>query len=503
MNLTPDLIAGFVGSVLVSGFDEPTPIPAFHHDLWELCCSKDRFVAAAAPRGHAKSTAVTLSYTLASVLFRESKFVIIVSDTEAQSTMFLGNIKQQLSTNEDLIALFGIKKGLKGVEFVKDTETDVIVALEDGYMFRIMAKGAEQKLRGMNWDNTRPDLIVCDDLENDELVQNKERREKFRRWFNAALLPSLSPKGKVRMVGTVLHMDSLLNSKMPQAWSKWTVVDGLKMYSTRPFQPWKAVKWQAHNEDFSKVLWPERFNKDYFEKLREDYRQQGLGDLYSQEYLNEPIDETLAFFKKKDFLPRTNEDKNKNLNYYITVDLAISEKETADYSVFLIAGMDEDRYLHIVDVIRERMDGREIVNTILELQERYKPIAIGIEEMQVSKAIGPFLREEMLKQGIFPSLHSLKTMNKDKIFRARSIQARLRARSIKFAKEEDWYGAFEDELSKFPRDKHDDQVDCFAYLGIMLDKLVEAPTREEIEDELWEEEYHSSSLMGRSVMTGY
>ena len=28
-------------------------------------------------------------------------------------------------------------------------------------------------------------------------------------------------------------------------------------------------------------------------------------------------------------------------------------------------------------------------------------------------------------------------------------------------------------------------------------------TKEEIEDELWEEEYHSSSLMGRSVMTGY
>ena len=103
--------------------------------------------------------------------------------------MFLGNIKQQLSTNEDLIALFGIKTGLKGVEFVKDTETDVIVALEDGYMFRIMAKGAEQKLRGMNWDNTRPDLIVCDDLENDELVQNKERREKFRRWLMLLYYP--------------------------------------------------------------------------------------------------------------------------------------------------------------------------------------------------------------------------------------------------------------------------------------------------------------------------
>lgn len=416
--------------------------------------------------------------------------------------MFLGNIKQQLSTNEHLIELFGIKKGEKGVEFSKDTETDVIVDCTDGHRFRIMAKGAEQKLRGMNWENTRPDLIICDDLENDELVLNKERRDKFKRWFNAALLPSLSPKGRVIMVGTILHMDSLLNQKMPQSWSKWTKQVGLKMFSVKPFQPWKSVKWRAHNDDLTEFLWPERFNKEYFENLREDYRNQGIGDLYSQEYLNEPIDESLAFFKRKDFLPRTDADKKKTLNYYITVDLAISEKETADYSVFLIAGMDEDRYLHIVDVVRERLDGREIVNTILDLEERYKPIAIGIEEMQVSKAIGPFLREEMINRGIFPHIHNLKTMNKDKIFRARSIQARLRARSIKFAKEEDWYGTFEDELTKFPRDKHDDQVDCFAYLGIMLDKLVEAPTKEEIEEEEYEREYKSFAY-GQSSMTGY
>ena len=72
--LTKDLIKGLVGSCLVKGFDGSKAIPDFHEEMWELCCSDARYVAIAAPRGHAKSTSITLSYTLASFLFRERSF---------------------------------------------------------------------------------------------------------------------------------------------------------------------------------------------------------------------------------------------------------------------------------------------------------------------------------------------------------------------------------------------------------------------------------------------
>ena len=81
IELTKDLIKGFVGSCLVSGFDGSKAIPPLHEEMLDLCCSKHKYIAIAAPRRHAKSTAVTLSYTLASVLFRQSKFVVIVSDS--------------------------------------------------------------------------------------------------------------------------------------------------------------------------------------------------------------------------------------------------------------------------------------------------------------------------------------------------------------------------------------------------------------------------------------
>lgn len=505
MKLTAEVISGFVGGVLAGRFDGQSATPEFHKECWDLCSSDEKFVAIAAPRGHAKSTAVTLGYGLATLLFRQRKFMLLVSDTESQASLFLGTFKQELQDNNELIDLFGIKRAENGlVKFIKDSETDIIVECEDGHRFRIIAKGAEQKLRGLIWNGSRPDIIMCDDMENDELVMNKERRDKMRRWFKGALLPCRSDNGVVRIVGTILHMDSLLERLMPNDSDKLTVRDGLKTYSTRRGM-WKAVKYRAHNEDFSQLLWPSKKSAHEFQMLFEEAVKDGTTDIYSQEYLNYPIDESVSFFKKADFLKISEEDKTKKLNYYITADLAISESEKADYSVFIVAGVDENKVIHIKDVIRERIDGRDIVETLLALERVYEPEAIGIEEMQVSKAIGPFLREEMIRSNTYPTLIPLKPGGKDKVTRGRSIQARMRAHGVKFDKEADWYGNFENECLTFPRGKHDDQVDAYAYLGLMLDKLIEAPTKEEMDEDEYRDELaeHSDGANGRNRYTGY
>lgn len=506
MKLNPTVIEGFVGSVLSAKFDNATQTPDFHKEGWKLFTSKERYVAMAAPRGHAKTTGMTVSYGLATLLFRERKFMLLVSDTETQAALFLGFFKEQLQENQALIELFGLKRNDKGVvQFIKDTETDIIVEFEDGHKFRVIAKGAEQKLRGLIWNGTRPDIILCDDMENDELVMNKDRREKMRRWFYSALLPCRSANGIVRVVGTILHMDSLLERLMPKPYDRWSHQDGLKLWSEKRLNGWCSVKYKAHNDDFSLILWPTRFDKTELQQIRANYIGQGLPDVYSQEYLNIPLDESVAYFKRGDFLAMDEEDKKMPVKYYITVDLAISEESRADYSVFIIAGVDENRRIFIKQVIRERLDGREIVDTLIQLQRIYDPEIVGIEEMQVSKAIGPFLNEEMLRQNVFLSLFKLKHGGKDKIARARSIQARMRAKTVKFDKSADWYQSLEDEMTRFPRDTHDDQVDAMAYLGMLLHQVVEAPTLQEIEEEEYEDELRSADAgeYGRSQLTGY
>jgi predicted phage terminase large subunit-like protein len=506
MYLTPDVIQGFSSSLLQKTFDSPVQSPDCHYEWWKLFCDPAPMVAIAAPRMHAKTTALTHTYTLAAVLFRERRYVLVVSDTISQAVQFLGDIKKELLENDQIRSLFKIK------EFIKETEDDFICLCEDGHTFRVSAKGSEQKVRGLKWNNLRPDLIVCDDLENDEIVLNKERRMKFKRWFYGALLPCRSYKGIVRYVGTILHNDSLLESVMPKRSDKYTIVEPLKMYSTKKKPSWVAVKYRAHTNDLSEFLWPERYDKEFFVTKRQEYVDQGLPDVYSQEYLNIPIDETLSYFRRNDFLDFTDEDRTllqksdwkKHFNFYIGSDLAVSQAETADFSVFVIGGTNEDGLLYIFRVIRERMDSQEIVETMLSLQRIYDPMAVSMEKGQIEKSIGPFLRQRMLETGDFINLIPL-SPSTDKPTRARSIQARTRAGAVKIDKRQDWYMDFEEEAMLFPRGKNDDQVDAYAYLGLILDKFVEAPTQNEIAQQEYDEALEESdiNLQGRNELTGY
>jgi predicted phage terminase large subunit-like protein len=165
--------------------------------------------------------------------------------------------------------------------------------------------------------------------------------------------------------------------------------------------------------------------------------------------------------------------------------------------------MDEAGILHIRNVIRARMDGAEIVETLIALQRTYEPVAFGIEDMQVTKAIGPYLNREMIERNTFLNIVLMKPHKSDKLTRAQAIRARMRAGGVKFDRGSDWYSTLEDEVLSFPRSRHDDQVDALAYLGLLLEKMIDAPTREEIEEEHYRDELEDSGPDGRDEVTGY
>ena len=506
--LTVDVIAGFSASLLQKNFDGAVDSPECHREWWSLFCNPHQQVAIAAPRRHAKTTAVTQTCTLAAVCFREREYVLIVSDTITQANQFLGDIKKELLDNEPLRNLFKIK------ELIKDSEDDLICVCTDGHMFRITAKGAEQKIRGLKWNNKRPDLIICDDLENDEIVLNKERRAKFKRWFYASLMPCRSYKGIVRYVGTILHNDSLLEGVMPRKGDKYTDDTPLKTFSTKDPKKlaWLSVKYRAHNPDFTKLLWPEHYTADWFKVMRQQHIDDGMADVYSQENLNYPLDETLSYFRRTDFTDFSDPDRVKfdgpdwkrTHNIYIGSDLAVSTADYSDYSVFVVGAMAEDGMLYIKNVIREKMDSQEIVETILMLQRQYNPMCLSMEKGQIEKSIGPFLRERMMAENTFINILPISPTT-DKKSRARSIQARMRMGGVKFDKQSEWFHTFEEEAVMFGRGKHDDQVDALSYLGLILDRMVEGPTIQEVEEEDYEYDVRNSesSRTGQSTITGY
>src|SRR3990172_3094291 len=146
----PAVIDGLTQGFLLQRYDNPVKTPKFHWTIWEAYCGDDKYVAAAAPRGHAKTSSLTHAYTLAMVLLGEKDFVLIVSDTETQAIEFLGDMKTELLENEGLRETFGVKK------LLKDTENNIVIRFNNGQTARILAKGSEQKVRGLKWKGKRP-----------------------------------------------------------------------------------------------------------------------------------------------------------------------------------------------------------------------------------------------------------------------------------------------------------------------------------------------------------
>ncbi len=100
---------------------------------------------------------------------------------------------------------------------------------------------------------------------------------------------------------------------------------------------WQTKVYEAHNPDFSEILWPEQFPKERLLAIREGYIDQNDLDGYSQEYLNKPVATGNAYFNP-DYYFDFERDKNDNwikpnLEYYAAADFAISEKEKADNTV--------------------------------------------------------------------------------------------------------------------------------------------------------------------------
>ncbi len=478
---TPSKISGFVSTFLLKKYDNPVPIPTFHEEMWGICTSGSNRVAIAAPRHHAKSTAVTHALTLYLFLFRIKNYGIIVSDTEGQASQFLGDIKAELIENTDLRDIFGIRR------IIKDAVTDIIVECDDGHKFRIQAIGAEQKVRGRKWGNKRPDYIVCDDLENDEIVESDERREKFRNWFLKALVPCLAKGGTIIVVGTILHMDSLLMRLLNNdSWFK-------KLY-------------KAHEgfDDFSNILWPEQWPEKELRKIRQEYIDDGNSEGYTQEYLNDPISHTEAFFRKADFLEMEEDMRDLPTFNYAAVDFAISDEDRRAYTVVVVGGMDSKGRLMIKHVLRFRGDANEILESIFEIQKLYSIDMWAMEKGQISQTLMGPMYERMNKSGTYLNVN-LKVPTKDKRSRARAIQARMRAGGVYFDKNATWFAPFEQELLQFPKGTYKDQVDAVAWLGIAINELSEGPTKEDLDEEDYVEKRKDfeSDFLGRNETTGY
>ncbi len=478
IQLTPQLLEGFVSAYLYSRLDNPCPTPQFHREMWEMCVSAEKHVVIAAPRGFAKSTAITLAYALTACLFRQRDFVVIVSDTWGQSVEFLRDLKGELTDNEDLKRDFGILK------LLKDSEDDVIVKLRDGHKFRIVARGSEQKVRGLKWNNKRPNLIIGDDLEGDEQVESKNRRDKFFNWLMKALLPCGSDDCIFRFVGTVLHFDSALERLLKDP-------------------TWKARRYRAHKgfNDFTELLWTEKRPESWLRKERQKYIEQGLQDGYSAEYLNDPIAHGESRFRPDDMIPLSEDFKLANKVHYAGWDFAVTKETKSDFTVSSVWGVDSQNRKGKVDTRRGRWDVMEIIEEMFAVEKAWKPAIHFVEAGTINNSIMPLLSVEMLKRQTYLNLVKL-TSSKDKDTRSKPLQGIVKQRGLMFDHNSSLWEETKQEYTRFPKGGTDDIVDSDTIIARGIQDIAPSDTDEELE----EEEYHNQFGVqeeGRNSVTGY
>lgn len=488
IKLTADLIESFAGTFLSPSYDNKVPTAPFHRKAWELYVSPHPQVMTIAPREHAKSTALTKVYILAEVLFRSSDYVILVSSTEEFAAEQLGNIADELRQNDDLIREFHIKG------FIVDSKTEIIVEMKDGHQFRILCRGAEQRIRGRLWKGKRPNLLVMDDAEDDEQVENADRRRKFRLWFFRAAKQALGRYGKTRVHGTILHPDSLLN--------------GL-----RGNKSWQHLYYKAHNgfDDFSDILWPQNWPEARLRARRQEFIDAGDAAGYSQEFLNDPLDNSDAFLKRDDFVAMTAEDYETDKVICAAADFAVSKADKANRTSFTVGGKDLANILHIIDQRVGRWDPMEWMEEMFRIQTEYNPDVFWVEDGVIWKSVKGMIYAEMQTRDIRINIEARLPI-KDKASRGRSLQRRMRARQCRFDKRAEWYPGFENELLRFTgvaAATLDDQFDSAALLSLGFDDFASVQEEDFFDDEDFEMERgfwsrpQRSGADGRSAVTGY
>jgi hypothetical protein len=156
------------------------------------------------PRGHAKSTHCDIFIPLW-LMFQPKRlinFMVLVGKSEDSANRLLGDIQAELQYNKRIIADFGAQMTL-------GNWTEGEFQTKDGVSF--LACGRGQSPRGLRKREARPDYIVIDDIDDDELCRNERRVRELTDWVKEALFGALDVgRGRFIMVGNLIAKTSVL-----------------------------------------------------------------------------------------------------------------------------------------------------------------------------------------------------------------------------------------------------------------------------------------------------
>jgi phage terminase large subunit-like protein len=434
---------------MITGNREERKYPAkfhfdFNQDLHDLVDGKIREVAWIGFRECAKTSYAKI-FIIWLICYEKRKYINVDSFDKENAERILFDVAFEMVNNDKLKADFGqLFSKERGINDIKQNRINNFVT-ENG--IRLEAHSTQESVRGRIHLNQRPDCLILDDIETNKTKDSEAYTKQVKDHITEAMA-GMSPDGFILYLGNYITeygniawlMDRAKTDKNIRIRNIPVMIDG---------KPTWEDKYVLTDEE-AKVTG----------KVSIEDKQRQLGSLvFSYEMMNKPIDEMSAEFKREYAQSVLEEEVlKKETNCYITIDSAVSEKESADYTGITINRVDINNKWYI-KTYRLKINTKDLIDHLFYLHKVYNPQFIGLEETTFTMAIQPFIEEEMRKRDTFFSITPIKHKGINKETRIRGLIPRWESKSIFLV------GSnleLLDEMRVFPNGQHDDVLDSLS-----------------------------------------
>lgn len=417
-----------------------------HEDLELFLMRPSLKKAILLPRGHLKSSVVTVGKAIQHIIQNKNVRILVANQVWDVARDFLRSIKGYLESSQLQYLGYG--------PFVSQrwNEDAITIRQRNNRGLKeptVQTTGAEAEKTGGHYD-----VIFLDDLTGFMNVGTPEQREKTKR-FRRSMIDLLEPGGKIYECGTRWHLDDTFGDILEKETKYYDVMTRRVVEGGKIIFPEKFAK----RFDPVKKIWSSADDTcmDFIDHLRASHTTAE----FSAQYMNNPIDEENQIFRETYF--KYWERRPYGIFTAITVDLAISEKLIADRTAIVCTGMDKSGNLFVMDYLVGRWGVSDIVKNIFDMQEKWKPQALGIETNGFQRVLKWACEEEMRKRRKFFPIDEIRSpiQGDGKTYRIKSIEPFYREGKIFHAS---WMKGrdLEQELLTFPKGKHDDIPDALA-----------------------------------------
>lgn len=325
-----------------------------------------------------------------------------------------------------------------------------------GYQMAVGVRGSGTGKRGTH--------LLIDDPHN--AMEGEAERKAVIEWFGKTWLSRINDQtsGPMIVVGQRLHASDLSGHLLELGGWEHLCLPSEFEPARRAFT---KIGWTDPRTQEGELLWPEKFPHAVLDTLKA-----GLGSMnYAAQYQQQPVPAGGGQFRREWFrsfseteeayVLETPAGKRSVLKsecwQFGTVDLAISSKQTADYTVFALWAVTPERDLLLIDLIRARISNPEQLKQLRLLRMHYSSAYFKIEKVGYQLA----LIQQALAEGI-PCREYNPAGRGDKVARASSAAIWFENGKIYFRANASYRHDLETELLQFPKAAHDDFVDVCA-----------------------------------------